>query len=85
MRGKATALFAVFLVVPSVVTFVRLSEAASNTSDYKLVKKITLGGEGGWDYFGVDPSYRPRLHPTRRSYSRGGLQRKAACRRRQSA
>ena len=56
MRGKATALFAVFLVVPSVVTFVRLSEAASNTSDYKLVTKITLGGEGGWDYFGVDPS-----------------------------
>ncbi len=56
MRGKATALFAMFLVVPLLVTFVRLSKAASGTSDYKLVTKITLGGEGGWDYFEVDPT-----------------------------
>ena len=56
MRGKATALFAMFLFVPSLVTFVRRLEAASDTADYKLVRKITLGGEGGWDYFGVDPS-----------------------------
>ena len=56
MRGKATGPFAMFLVVASLVTFVRLSKAASNTSDYKLATKITLGGEGGWDYFGVDPS-----------------------------
>jgi hypothetical protein len=33
-----------------------LSNAASNSSDYKLVTKITLGREGGWDYFDVDPS-----------------------------
>ena len=51
---KATALFAMFLVVPS-LAFVGLSKAASN-SDYKLVTKITLGGEGGWDYFEVDRS-----------------------------
>lgn len=56
MRGKARALFAMFLVVPLVVTFVRFSEAAANNSDYKLVTKTTLGGEGGWDYFDVDPS-----------------------------
>jgi DNA-binding beta-propeller fold protein YncE len=56
MRSKATALFAMFLVVPSLVTFVRLSKAASNTSDYKLVTKLTLGGEGGWDYFEVERS-----------------------------
>lgn len=56
MRGKATALFAMFLVVPLLVTLVRLSKAASGTSDYKLVTKITLGGEGGWDYFDVDPT-----------------------------
>jgi DNA-binding beta-propeller fold protein YncE len=58
MRGKATILFVMFLVVALLVlvTFVRLSKAASNTSDYKLVTKITLGGEGGWDYFDVDPS-----------------------------
>lgn len=51
---KATALFAMFLVVPS-LAFVGLLKAASN-SDYKLVTKITLGGEGGWDYFEVDRS-----------------------------
>jgi hypothetical protein len=54
MRSKATALFAMFLVVVSLVAVVRLSNAASNTSDYKLVQKVTLGGEGGWDYFDVD-------------------------------
>lgn len=56
MRIKATALFAMFLMVGSLVAFVRLASAASNTSDYRLVKKITLGGEGGWDYFEVDPA-----------------------------
>jgi hypothetical protein len=56
MRGKATTLFAILLVLFLFVTFVRLSKAASNNSDYKLVTKITLGGEGGWDYFAVDPS-----------------------------
>lgn len=56
MRGKATTLFAMFVVVISLVTFVPLSKAASNASGYTLVTKITLGGEGGWDYFDVDPS-----------------------------
>ena len=56
MRSKAPALLAMFLVVFSLVAVVRLSNAASNTSDYKLVQKITLGGEGGWDYFDVDPT-----------------------------
>ena len=56
MRGKATALFAMFMLVGSLVAFVRSINAASNTSDYRLVEKITLGGEGGWDYFDVDPA-----------------------------
>jgi DNA-binding beta-propeller fold protein YncE len=56
MRGKATALFAMFLVGGSLVAFVRFVNAASHTSDYKLVTKVTLGGEGGWDYFDVDPA-----------------------------
>jgi DNA-binding beta-propeller fold protein YncE len=29
--------------------------AASQAADYHLVKKIVLGGEGGWDYFKADP------------------------------
>ena len=53
MRSKTTGLFATFLV-GSFVTFVCLVNAASNTADYRLVEKITLGGEGGWDYFDID-------------------------------
>jgi len=55
MRGKSTDRSAIFLVgllaacVPSMST-------AQNTTDYKLVTKLTLGGEGGWDYFDVDPT-----------------------------
>jgi len=30
--------------------------AMAAASEYQLVKKITLGGEGGWDYFEVDPA-----------------------------
>ena len=56
MRSKATALFASFLVVVSLVAVVRSMNAAPNTLDYRLVKKVTLGGEGGWDYFDVDPA-----------------------------
>lgn len=56
MRGKAAILCAMFLVVFSLVAFVHSGTAASNSSDYKLVTKITLGGEGGWDYFDVDPA-----------------------------
>jgi DNA-binding beta-propeller fold protein YncE len=56
MRSKARALFGMFLIVGSVVAFARLVSAASNSSDYRLVKNITLGGEGGWDYFDVDPA-----------------------------
>jgi len=29
--------------------------AAAQAADYHLVKKIVLGGEGGWDYFKADP------------------------------
>ncbi len=55
MRRRATFLFAMFLVV-SLVESLHSLNAASDTADYKLVQKITLGGEGGWDYFDVDPA-----------------------------
>lgn len=35
----------------------RNSFAASSTS-YHLIKKVTLGGEGFWDYLGIDPDGR---------------------------
>jgi DNA-binding beta-propeller fold protein YncE len=53
MRSKLTVWFAMFL---GVVVLVLLASAASSTPDYRLVKKITLDGEGGWDYFDVDPA-----------------------------
>jgi DNA-binding beta-propeller fold protein YncE len=56
MLSKVTSLSALFLIMGSLVAFVRSMNAAPNTSDYKLVQKVTLGGEGGWDYFDVDPS-----------------------------
>ncbi len=46
MRGALIAL----VMVISIGLF-----AAVNDAGYKQTKKITLGGEGGWDYFDVDP------------------------------
>lgn len=43
-------------LVASLAASLHSLKAASNTADYKLVQKLTLGGEGGWDYFDVDPS-----------------------------
>jgi DNA-binding beta-propeller fold protein YncE len=54
MQRKAAGLFAMFLVA-SLVASLHSLKAASNSADYKLVQKLTLGGEGGWDYFDVDP------------------------------
>jgi len=56
MRVKVTVLFSMFVVFGSLVAFVCLVRAAPSPSGYKLVQKVTLGGEGGWDYFEVDPS-----------------------------
>ena len=56
MRSKPTTLFVMFLMAISIVAFACVLSAAPNPSAYKLVNKVTLGGEGGWDYFDVDPS-----------------------------
>src|SRR5579872_4742557 len=46
-------LWACLLVVGS-AAFVAYAFAASQSSGYHLVKKVVLGGEGGWDYLNVD-------------------------------
>jgi DNA-binding beta-propeller fold protein YncE len=56
MRSKPTTMFVMFLMAISIVAFACVLSAAPNPSAYKLVNKVTLGGEGGWDYFDVDPS-----------------------------
>ena len=50
MRRQAMAELLVLLVASLIAAF-----AASNAADYRLVKKLVLGGAGGWDYFEVDP------------------------------
>jgi DNA-binding beta-propeller fold protein YncE len=59
MRGHAIALLAAFLILAGSALFVGRGAAAPASSPapgYRLVKKIALGGEGGWDYFSVDPA-----------------------------
>jgi hypothetical protein len=38
--------------------FFALAKPAPQASGYHLLKKVTLGGEGGWDYLTVDPATR---------------------------
>src|SRR5713226_6248089 len=54
--GRPAILLAAFVVLAVGATFVGLRAATSQGAGYHLVKKITLGGEGGWDYFTVDPA-----------------------------
>src|SRR6202163_1756666 len=56
MHGQGIALLAAFLILAGSALFVGHGTAASPGAGYHLVKKITLGGEGGWDYFTVDPA-----------------------------
>jgi DNA-binding beta-propeller fold protein YncE len=35
-----------------------MSQSAAGKSGYHLIKKVKLGGEGGWDYLTVDPASR---------------------------
>src|SRR5579863_4343401 len=44
------------LIVTVLGLFPRGWAQNSSAPQYHLVKKIVLGGEGGWDYFTVDPA-----------------------------
>jgi len=51
MRCRSLAVIGVVVPVLSVAIF-----AATNENlKYQLVKKVVIGGQGGWDYFDVDP------------------------------
>ena len=40
-------------------TFISLPHSANaQTPTYRLLKKVTIGGEGGWDYLNADPQHR---------------------------
>lgn len=58
-RWVAAAKLVTIVVVASSVAFIGLPGAASQesaNSGYHLAKKITLSGEGGWDYISLDPA-----------------------------
>ena len=56
-------LLSLFPVFPSSGLFVK----SSTGSGYHVIKKITLGGEGGWDYLTLDPQSR-RLYISRATH-----------------
>src|ERR1700680_3551402 len=56
MHGQGIALLAAFFILAGTALLVGHGIAASPGPGYHMVKKITLGGEGGWDYFTVDPA-----------------------------
>ena len=54
MRRGITGTLAM-LVAGMIMALAGVVNSASEAGEYRLVEKITLGGEGGWDYFEVDP------------------------------
>ena len=56
MRVAIRVLFAASLFVACSAKWAGLLTAASQPASYHLVAKIPLGGDGGWDYFTVDPA-----------------------------
>jgi DNA-binding beta-propeller fold protein YncE len=50
LLGFASVLIA--MAVPRARSF------AAQSGDYHLIKKVTLGGDGFWDYLGIDPERR---------------------------
>ena len=47
-------IWVLFLV--TVAVFMNLGARMPGASEYHLLKKVTLGGEGGWDYLSADPT-----------------------------
>jgi DNA-binding beta-propeller fold protein YncE len=52
------------LLAMSALAAVLASAAAQTGPGYRVVQKVAVGGDGGWDYLTVDPSAR-RLYVTR--------------------
>jgi DNA-binding beta-propeller fold protein YncE len=53
-HGVAVSAFLLFMACAAVL--VRVATAKPKNSEYHLVKKVTLGGPGRWDYFEVEQS-----------------------------
>jgi DNA-binding beta-propeller fold protein YncE len=55
-RKIAGAFFALFLCSLLSTAYLRGAAQSGGASSYHLIKKVKLGGAGGWDYLEVDPS-----------------------------
>jgi DNA-binding beta-propeller fold protein YncE len=57
MSNKTTgAFFALFLCSLLSTAYLRGAALSGGASGYHLIKKVKLGGAGGWDYLEVDPA-----------------------------
>jgi len=56
IQANVVMLLAVALVLGCGLLSISLLTGAPQPGSYHLVAKITLGGDGGWDYFTVDPA-----------------------------
>jgi len=50
------ASFALFLFSLLATAYRRAAAQSGGESGYHLIKKVKLGGSGGWDYLEVDPA-----------------------------
>src|SRR4051794_2160549 len=53
-----------FACLFTVVPLAQISAQTPKSSGYHILKKVKLGGDGGWDYLTVDPQAR-RLYISR--------------------
>ncbi|HYJ47508.1 MAG TPA: hypothetical protein VEV81_12920, partial [Pyrinomonadaceae bacterium] len=56
-----------FVTALLLLLFYSVTAGAQSSSGYHLIKKIALGGEGGWDYLTVDPDAH-RLYVSRSTH-----------------
>jgi DNA-binding beta-propeller fold protein YncE len=63
----ACACLALFLIYLVATAYVRAAAPSGGGSGYHLIKKVKLGGSGGWDYLEVDPATH-RLFITRATH-----------------
>src|SRR5271154_5050815 len=52
---RKTTWAVLFVVCAGAIAIATLAAPAPQGSGYHLLKKVVLGGEGGWDYLSADP------------------------------
>src|SRR6202042_3837564 len=55
-KKTAVAFFTLFLCSVLSTAYLRGAAQSGGGSGYHLIKKVKLGGSGGWDYLEVDPA-----------------------------